>query len=500
MEGAGRVAGERGNLNAIYEPSAVQQEFHLCAADEAMIGGSGGPGKSLALLMDPFMSQIQFEHQRWMRGEIHESEGKAIHFRREFPMLAETIDRSHRIFLKIDPKAHWDGDNRTWRWSCGYKHQFAHMKESRDWMNYDSNQYDHVGFDELWQFEAEQYMRLTRRCRSSDPFLRKLKRVRSATIPAGNWVRDYFVKPAREGRKLLTRTYRMDDGTDATRTRLFIPALLRDNPDAEFRRDYELNLRDSPPHIRKALLEGDWWAIAGAFFDVFDHKVHVVEPFKIPDGWFRFRSMDWGMKNWGTVGWYAVNTDGDMDKYREFNFKGLNAAEVAEEIHRIEDNAGEWDNRKRCSRLSGPADTQIWSRTGTVGPTIAEEMSMRGVFWEKCTKNKPAAAAQLYKRLKDRGEDGKGRPGIRFFRTCKRTVETIPSIGTSETNAEEPADGGDDHWLDETLYACMYRSAIPKRDKLPFSRELMDELGMARDRMRRQQRNPSGGWRTGYGR
>lgn len=482
-------------MSSVYTPSAIQQEFHLCTADEAMVGGSGGPGKSLGLLMDPVQTQLVFEHQRWQRGEIPESIGKAIHFRREYRMLTETIDRAHRIFPKIDPGIKWDAESYTFRWSCGYKYQFGHLKDPNDWINYDSNQYDHIGFDELWQFEEEQYMRLTKRCRSTDPYLRARKRVRSATIPSGNWVRKYFVEPAREGRKLLTTTIKMDDGSFEKRTRIFIPALLKDNPDADFRRDYEANLKDSLPHIRKALLLGDWWVVIGAFFaEEFVPNVHVVEKFKIPSGWTRFRSMDWGYKSPCVVLWWAVDTDNNLICYREATFLKKDASEVAKAIREIEDAAGEWDHKLHCSRLSGPADNQIKEQRGTIGPTVLETMTDYGVYWEMATKNRHAAVQQILTRLKGRGE--KGVPAIRFFENCKRTVETLPALETDALDIEVPKDGGDDHWFDAVAYACMYRLVTPEVDELPHSRNYYDEM----DDMRRKKLNRQrAGGRFGYG-
>lgn len=356
----------------------------------------------------------------------------------------------------------------------------------------------HVGFDELWQFEYEQYVRVVKRCRTSDTVLRAKKRVRSATIPSGNWVRAYFVDPAPAGRVLLTNTLHLDDGTTEKRTRVFIPALLRDNPDAAFRRDYEANLRDSPPHIRLALLNGDWYVVAGAFFaHEWDPAVHVIEPFKIPSGWERFRAMDWGYKAHGTIGWYAVDTDGDLTKYREYTFQRMSAEQVADRVMEIEDAAGEWDIKKRCSRLSGPADTQIWETRGTIGPTIAETMSEKGVWWEKCTKNRFAATQEFLGRLRDRtGERGK--PGFRVFRTCKNTIRTIPARETDPNNPELPKDGGEDHWLDETLYAHMYRAKIPKKDELSGGRKFGDDDGLGDARRKASPRQRAGG-SHGYG-
>lgn len=479
---------------SLYDPSPVQQEFHLCTADEALLGGAAGPGKSFALLMDPIQTQLIDEAERVRNGEIASSVGKAIHFRREFPMLTDTLDRAHRLFPKIDPKVHWDGDLRTFTFSCGYKYQFAHLKEKGDWRIYDSNEYTHIGFDELVQFEHDQYRYVSTRCRTSDPVLMKKLRVRGATNPGPGWVREYFVDPAPNGRVLLATKIRLDEGGERIRTRIFIPARLKDNPNADFRADYESRLKAELPHIRQARLYGDWYVVVGAFFaEEWMPALHVVEPYKIPPGCTRFRSMDWGYKNWGAVHWWAVDSDDNLDCYRELSFRKMDAAELADAVRATERANDEWDERRDCSKLTGPADYQIWEQRGTIGPTIAETMSSRGVWWEKCTKNRLAATQQLLRRLKSRGHGD--RPGIRFHSDCKKAIQTIPSVQTDEANPEVPKDGGDDHWLDSVLYACMYRAATPESNEGPVRRR-RDEWDDSRSsRPRRMIRSG----RYGYG-
>src|SRR4051812_9111635 len=89
----------------LYDPAPVQAEFHLCPASEILLGGAAGPGKSLALLMDPIITQMIDEHARWQRGEIAASVGWALHIQKESPRLEQTIDRSHRMFRAVDPGA-----------------------------------------------------------------------------------------------------------------------------------------------------------------------------------------------------------------------------------------------------------------------------------------------------------------------------------------------------------------------------------------------------------
>lgn len=468
---------------ALYEPAPVQVEFHTCGANEILLGGAAGPGKSLALLMDPIITQLYDEHARWMRGEITQSTGWAIHFRREFPRLEQTIERSHRMFRAIDPGARYDSQRHMWTFSCGYKLQFGHIKNIEDRFNYLSNEYSHIAWDELFEFEQEMYQYVNTRLRSSDSVLMKKLRIVAATNPAGNWVRDYFVEPARQGRTLLTKKILLDDGTEEARSRIFIPATLKDNPDAEFRRRYELELQDKPAHIRMALLYGDWYVVPGAFFaEEIIPNVHFVKSYKIPSGWTRFRVMDWGYKTWCVVKYYAVDTDDNLVCYRECNFRKKDASEVGERLRKIEQAAGEWDDKRDCSSLSGPADTQIWEQRGTVGPTIAETMADEGIFWEKCTKDKPSAIAQMLMRLKDRTGE---RPGLSWMEDkCPETRRTVPSIGTDKNDPELPEDGGDDHWLDCDLYACMYRAVVPKSNEGPRKRYPRDELEERRSEKR----------------
>ena len=77
--------------------------------------------------------------------------------------------------------------------------------------------------------------------------------------------------------------------------------------------------------LRKQWLEGDWDSADGLAFDEFERKVHVIEPFKIPDGWMKFRACDWGFKTKAVCLWFAVDFDGTLYIYREFTAGRLTA-------------------------------------------------------------------------------------------------------------------------------------------------------------------------------
>lgn len=460
-----------------YSPSPWQREFHACAADEMLGGGSAGPGKSLALLMDP-MEQVVVEHARCQKGEVGwgRSEGWALHLRKSYPMLEQNIHRSKQLFTVLDDAAKYDPQTHKWTFSSGYKYQFGHLAQADSWTIYRSNQYTYLGIDEIGEIEQRQpYDELVLRVRSTDRVLSKMLKVRAVSNPWANWVRDYFVDPAPQGRKLIVTKVKMGDGSIEERTRMFLPARLSDNPDPEFRRQYEVNLATKPPHIRAALLDGDWYVVAGAFFaEVWEPSRVVIKPFQIPAGWKRFRSGDWGWTNEAVIHWWAVSPDGEMICYRERTFNGpkaavkLDAWNVAQRIREIEIENNEWNRIQNKSRLTGPMDTNMWAETGHRGRTMAHDMAEVGVNWFKATKGRRQAAQQVVRRLMARGYND--RPSLMFFETCQKAIATIPALPTDdspEANGEEPKKCAYDHWYDSVSYACA-------SNPLPTGREELD--------------------------
>lgn len=460
----------------LYSPSAWGHLYHNLPHDEALGAGSAGPGKSLILLMEPFQ-QIAVEHERCMDPDHPHhlpwgaSSGWAIHIRRTRPMLELSIQRSHRMFKLIDPGAKWNENKATWVFSSGYKYQFSHCHDTEDWQNFLSFEFSMIMYDEVVQLEEEQYDQINTRLRSSDPVLRKMLKIRAMSNPLmskqkgdnfsikdPNWVRRRFVDPAPEGRTTLEKTLKMQDGRIVKHTSIYVPATLFDNPDKEFVEDYEAKLQNAKPHIRQALLYGNWYVTAGSFFGDVWSDLNVCKPFPIPKEWPKFRSMDWGFKLPGCIHWWAMDPDGNLFCFREMMFQGMQAKAVAEAILQVERGYGLVKGKK--SKLTGPADTQLWEERGDGTKGKAQEMAEAGVMWTRAQKgggSRLRNAELLYDRLGDH-DSGTTTPGIVFFNTCHEAIKLIPAVGTSDKNSEEPADGNDDHPVDSVFYGCGYAS------------------------------------------
>lgn len=478
---------------SIYQPSPWAIRFHQATEDELLGGGSAGPGKSLTLLWDPLVTQAVVEHARmtgrvpegfpqWLKDDClrypirqGESEGHALHLRRSMPQLQENIDRSLRMFPKFDADAVYLREPHSWQFASGYRLTFGHCRESDSHQDYLSKQFSSLNLDEGHQFEGFQFEELDARVRSADPVLSKLLRTRITSNPAPGWLKERFVTPCPEGNKRMRiKVHDPRTGEVNYRTRIFLPATLDDNPDKEFVKQYKIRLLSKPAHMRARYLYGDWNSVEGAFFDDdWNPAVHVVKPFKVPRDWPKFRSMDWGYKAPGVIGWWAMDKDEDLYCFYEFSFQKMKAEEVADRVKELELSFGFWDKKKGRSRLTGVADTQLWEERGDSGRSKAEDFSRKGVYWQPADKASIARNAErISERLRDYDEHTQ--PGLMFFSNCRKSIEALPQIGVDENDSTQfDKKSPLKHWVDMIAYAAARASR--GRGSIPMELHELDK-------------------------
>src|ERR1700729_256290 len=202
-----------------------QTEFLALDCGEALYGGAAGGGKSDALLM----AALQY---------VHVPGYAALILRKTFAQLRKSdaiMARTRSWLANTDAK--WDGGEHAFTFPSGARLEFGHLQYSKDRYNYQGAAYQFIAFDELTQFEQDDYLYLHSRCRKPDtgPLSLVPLRVRGASNPGGighHWVRSRYVK--REPQQDEVDPPSPDD-------RLFIPAKLADNPSIE-PRSYEAQL------------------------------------------------------------------------------------------------------------------------------------------------------------------------------------------------------------------------------------------------------------------
>jgi hypothetical protein len=235
-------------------------------------------------------------------------------------------------------------------------------------------------------------------------------------------------------------------------SRRFIPAKLQDNPYLMQTEDYYIMLASLPEVQRKQFLEGDWDAFEDSSFPEFNKVIHVVEPFDIPKGWYRFRSCDWGYSSPACCLWFAIDWDNNLWIYRELYTKKVTADEFARKI--LEAEHGEFIRY-------GVLDSSTWAKRGDVGPSIAETMIREGCRWrpsDRSPKSRINGKLEIHKRLKVNKEN---EPTIKFFSNCRNLIRTLPLLPLDKHNPEDVDTNAEDHSYDALRYGCMSRPMHP---------------------------------------
>ena len=213
---------------------------------------------------------------------------------------------------------------------------------------------------------------------------------------------------------------------------------------------YEANLLSLPEHQRRQLLEGDWDINEGAAFPEFNRRIHVVDPYDIPSNWVRFRACDYGYGSYTGVVWFAVVPGSEqLIVYRELYVSKIIATDLADMILDIE---GEEKIKY------GVLDSSLWHNRGDTGPSLAEQMIMKGCRWKPSDRSKGSRVAgknELHRRLQV--DEFTEEPRLVIFSNCVNLISQLPSIPLDKRNPEDVDTNAEDHLYDALRYGVMTR-------------------------------------------
>jgi predicted phage terminase large subunit-like protein len=219
-------------LYSLEEPSLTQKVFLRTYSLEALFGGAAGGGKSSALLM----AALQY---------CDVPNYSAILFRRTFADLSlpgALMDRAKDWFSNYD-EIHWNANSYVFTFPSGARISFGFLNNTNDYLRYKGAEFQFIGMDEVTEIREADYRYLFSRLRrpASGPLSQVPLRMRAASNPAPNWVRQRFiVEGIKEGR-------------------IFVPSKLTDNPGIDGV-SYRQALQALDPIERRRLESGDWWA------------------------------------------------------------------------------------------------------------------------------------------------------------------------------------------------------------------------------------------------
>lgn len=440
-----------------------QTEFLSRSEFEVLYGGRAGPGKTACLVAA-------------LVRDIGNPNYKGLLVRRTFPQLQEIIDRCWKLYPLLGGV--FKATEKRWSFPSGASIDLGHMQHEDDKYNYQGKEFHRIGVDELTQFTETQYTYLFSRLRTTDPDIRC--QIISTTNPGGvghYWVKERFISITEPGHTFF------DPKTGLSR--VFIPGKREDNP-ALLDNDpgYDARLDALPEVERMRLKEGIWDAFEGQVFTELSQRLHGCEDFDIPPEWERFCVLDWGFAKPFTVGWYAMDFDGVLYRYREWYGCKREAeadkdgADIGLKLQAWEVAKGILDREKGEKIRMRIADPSIWHprpegrKREALGVTIHEDMTGQGVYFNKADNDRLHGKAQVHKRLKldleidqATGEVIDERPMVKVFNSCAGFWRCMPQMREDPKNPEDVDTDQEDHIYDEFRYMCMARPIRPRKSE-----------------------------------
>lgn len=411
--------------------------------------------KSLLLALNPDYAGMQILFLRRRYNDVYEN-----HI---FPLSIE-----------LNGFAKFKHDTKSFDFKWGSRIIFGYCDHENDILQYQGKAYDCIFVEEATQFTPFMLQALTESLRPSG-MMKSYK----------DWIpRMYYtMNPGGVGHAYIKRLFidQVYERKEKPENYSFVPSTVYENAFLmENDPTYVESLENLPDQRRKAMLYGDWDVYEGQFFTdwrndqthYLDRRyTHVVEPFAIPESWKRYRIMDWGYSKPFSVGWYAVNQDGQAFRYREYyGCTGepdvgvrMTPEQVADEIVKIEK-----ELEPKGVYIHGVADPAIFA--SDTGKSIAESFQEKGVYFEPADNSRLTGWNQMRERMKF---DNEGMSMLYVFKTCHHFIRTIPALIHDDTKVEDLDTKQEDHIADECRYFCMARPVkarlIVPANAIPFN-------------------------------
>jgi predicted phage terminase large subunit-like protein len=170
-----------------------------------------------------------------------------------------------KSWINLYDDVHWNNNSFVATFPSGARVSFGYLNNVGDYLRYKGSEFQFIGMDEVTEIRESDYRYMFSRLRrpSSGPLAQVPLRMRCASNPAPNWVRQRFIV---EG---------------PTTGRIFVPSKLTDNPGIDAA-SYRQALSALDPVERRRLEEGDWWSTTlGSLFD--RTSIVILDSNEIPE-------------------------------------------------------------------------------------------------------------------------------------------------------------------------------------------------------------------------
>lgn len=289
-------------------------------------------------------------------------------FRQTYPELEEVfIQQMKRRFPDTVFKYKYRDKHKTAFFPNGSRIIFKSCETEADVKKAQGAEYQFLIIDEAPNWDIITIQKLMGSCRNA-----RLSDFAPTVLMTGNpggisdqWFIDHFVNPNYD---------KWTDGELKNKDRyMFIPAKVADNPSLDA--SYIDMLESLPEALRDAWLHGVWGVFEGQFFEMWNHNIHVIPQFKIPETWYVRGGFDLGYSDaHPSVGlWGAQDPDsGRLYVFQEYVGSGSvesHARPMAEmcnslnQSHVVYADPSMWDETRKL-RDSDESPARMFLRAG----------------------------------------------------------------------------------------------------------------------------------------
>lgn len=182
--------------------------------------------------------------------------------------------------------------------------------------------------------------------------------------------------------------------------------------------------------------KGKFSSYIGAVFKTYNRQTHMIEPFKIPRGWKRYRGYDFGFTNPFVCLWLAKDPDENWYVYREY-YKAQTG--IHDHINTV--------------KVLSTGESYIENIADPENAEDRAEMKKHGIATKPARKDVHAGIEVVQSKFKVKAN---GKPSLYIFSTCKNTLRELPVYrypqGGSTTNPKDVPLAKDDHTVDALRY------------------------------------------------
>ena len=430
-------------------PNKKQWRFMNSTTRHTAYGGARGGGKSWVMRVVAVQAAMTYgAPNEW-------SEGIKIWF---FRRTQKDLIDNHLMPLKmlIGNRAKYNENNKTFTFRNGATIQLRYCDTDNDAAHVQGNEADLIFIEEATQFKPEWLSIIAASCRGVNDYPHRVF---------------YSCNPGGPGHEYIKRLFvdRIYNDTEKPEDYSFVQAMVTDNDILMERSPEYINfLKNLPPKLRDAWLYGSWEIWEGQYFSLVndpDHYedglwTHVISPIKIRPHWPIYRGFDWGSYRPFSVGWYALDEDGTMIRFKELygvqksgndslanQGVGWPSEKIFRKIYEIENTHPYLKGKE----IIGIADKAIFAKEST-GISIADTAMECGVYFTPSDSTRLAGWEQCQIRLQFNQQ---GRPRFYVTTDCPEFIRTIPTLMHDKHDAEVVDSQGEDHIADEWRYVAM---------------------------------------------